>query len=370
MENADPQQLHSTSTQNVEGLRVALPLVAPKTDEYAQPATSFTQPAPSFTQQAPSFTQQAPSFTQQVPSFAQPTYDPNATSRVIHSTSSEQINTPPTSFDATTTTTTTTSYAGEAPAPTGQRSCGVVKWFNPTKGFGFITPKIGGPDVFVHQSEIQLDGFRSLAQGEFVEFFLITGEKGPKALKVTGPNGTEPKGAPRVQKVSQNVGYPLVEGGTTHKVYRSNHHGYGMGRSHHVPLQSPQQQYQSTHPNYLTRRSVNVPYSGPLSPKFVPYSPTIPMVLESPVSTSQFTYPVSYPMSPIAGGVYNNFSFPTTPTQPAKMSSTMHVPAQPSYPNGMDSVHQSFQQLSFDQPIRSAYSEMNHVGLSTQENPL
>merc|ERR1719242_1369490 len=94
------------------------------------------------------------------------------------------------------------------------------------------------------------------------------------------------------------------------------------------------------------------------------------MVLESPVSTSQFTYPVSYPMSPIAGGVYNNFSFPTTPTQPAKTSmSTMHVAAPRSYPN-MDSVHQSFQQLSFDQPIRSTYSDMNLQGLSTQENPL
>lgn len=338
MENADPQQHHSTSTQNVEGLRVALPLVASKPEDYAQTAPVFTQqnyePLPQATTHTTNFFQSTPP---------------------------QQIITPPT-FD-----TSTATYAGEAPGPTGQRACGVVKWFNPTKGFGFITPKIGGPDVFVHQSEIQLDGFRSLAQGEFVEFFLITGEKGPKALKVTGPNGSEPKGAPRVQKVSQNVGYPLVEG-DNQRVYRSNHHGY-MGRLPTSQQQyPPQQQYQSTHPNYLTRRSVNVPYNGPLSPKFVPYSPTIPMVLESPVSTSQFTYPMSYPMSPIAGGVtYNNFSFPTTPT--TKNMSTMHVAAPTSYPN-VDSVHQSFQQLSFDQPIRSAYSEMNHVGLSTQENPL
>merc|ERR1719193_2697071 len=58
------------------------------------------------------------------------------------------------------------------------RCTGVVKWFNPTKGFGFITPADGGADVFVHQSEIQRCGFRSLAQGEFVEFDLLNGEKG------------------------------------------------------------------------------------------------------------------------------------------------------------------------------------------------
>lgn len=83
---------------------------------------------------------------------------------------------------------------------TGPRMRGVVKWFNPTKGFGFITPDNGGLDVFVHQSEIQLPGFRSLAQGEPVEYQLYDGQKGPKALKVTGPQGTQVKGAPRQTK--------------------------------------------------------------------------------------------------------------------------------------------------------------------------
>jgi cold shock CspA family protein len=86
-------------------------------------------------------------------------------------------------------------------APAAAARCtGVVKWFNPTKGFGFITPNSGGADVFVHQSEIQLPGFRSLGQGEPVEYELYDGEKGPKALKVTGPNGKQVKGAPRQTK--------------------------------------------------------------------------------------------------------------------------------------------------------------------------
>jgi len=83
---------------------------------------------------------------------------------------------------------------------TGPRMSGTVKWFNPTKGFGFITPDHGGLDVFVHQSEIQLPGFRSLAQGEPVEYQLYDGQKGPKALKVTGPKGKQVKGAPRQNK--------------------------------------------------------------------------------------------------------------------------------------------------------------------------
>ena len=60
---------------------------------------------------------------------------------------------------------------------------GTVKWFNDQKGFGFITRE-GGPDVFVHQSEIISDGFRTLAEGDSVEFDVIPGPKGPKAVRV------------------------------------------------------------------------------------------------------------------------------------------------------------------------------------------
>lgn len=61
---------------------------------------------------------------------------------------------------------------------------GTVKWFNPSKGFGFIAPDGGSGDVFVHQSDIDLDGYRELSEGQRVEFSIETGEKGPKAAKV------------------------------------------------------------------------------------------------------------------------------------------------------------------------------------------
>ena len=60
---------------------------------------------------------------------------------------------------------------------------GTVKWFNDKKGFGFITQD-NGNDVFVHQTEIQGDGFRTLAEGDKVEFEVIKDQKGYKAAKV------------------------------------------------------------------------------------------------------------------------------------------------------------------------------------------
>ncbi len=62
---------------------------------------------------------------------------------------------------------------------------GTVKWFNDEKGFGFITPDGGGEDLFVHHSEIQGDGFRSLDEGAKVEFETAQGRKGLQAVKVT-----------------------------------------------------------------------------------------------------------------------------------------------------------------------------------------
>jgi len=63
-------------------------------------------------------------------------------------------------------------------------STGTVKWFNPEKGFGFITPDEGDKDLFVHHSEIKTQGYASLDEGQKVEFEVGEGQKGPCATNV------------------------------------------------------------------------------------------------------------------------------------------------------------------------------------------
>jgi cold shock CspA family protein len=75
---------------------------------------------------------------------------------------------------------------------------GTCKWFNSKKGFGFITPSDGSSDVFVHQTSIHAEGFRSLGEGEQVEYNTSTDDQNKiKAVDVTGPNGAYVKGAPK-----------------------------------------------------------------------------------------------------------------------------------------------------------------------------
>jgi CspA family cold shock protein len=63
-------------------------------------------------------------------------------------------------------------------------STGIVKWFNAKKGFGFITPDDGGEDLFVHFSEIKMEGYATLEEGQKVQFEIGQGKKGPCAINV------------------------------------------------------------------------------------------------------------------------------------------------------------------------------------------
>ncbi len=82
------------------------------------------------------------------------------------------------------------------------KTTGRVKFFDVVKGFGFITPDDGSSDVFVHQTSIHAEGFRSLAEGEIVEFETEMDTKKGKtfATNVTGPEGKHVQGAPRQER--------------------------------------------------------------------------------------------------------------------------------------------------------------------------
>lgn len=80
---------------------------------------------------------------------------------------------------------------------------GSVKWFNDAKGFGFIEPEQGGPDVFAHFSAIEMDGFRSLKQGSRVSYELVQGPKGALAQHIRSLAAAGQQAAPAAAHAHQ-----------------------------------------------------------------------------------------------------------------------------------------------------------------------
>jgi len=121
-----------------------------------------------------------------------------------------------------------TMQQSQQPMPMGgaAKKCkGTCKKFDSSKGFGFITLEDGSGDVFVHYSEIQAQGFKSLAEGESVEFEVVVQEDGRrKAINVTGPNGANVQGQKRQQFGGMGRG-----GGGFGGAGRGGFGGYGMG---------------------------------------------------------------------------------------------------------------------------------------------
>ncbi|KAF9682595.1 hypothetical protein SADUNF_Sadunf05G0125300 [Salix dunnii] len=107
-----------------------------------------------------------------------------------------------------------------------KRSTGTVKWFSAQKGFGFIAPDDDGEDLFVHQTSIQSDGFRTLFDGQPVEFSVDSGEDGrTKAYDVVGVSGSRrPRG---VRGGGGGRGYYGGRGGGYGRGGRSSGGGYG-----------------------------------------------------------------------------------------------------------------------------------------------
>lgn len=117
---------------------------------------------------------------------------------------------------------------------------GHCKWFNATKGFGFIVPDDGSEDIFVHQSGIQSEGFRSLAENEKVEYFLETDETGKKkAVSVTGPAGSNVMGQQKRRSFGGRGrgrgggrGFGRNYGGYSNGYNGVPNNGYGQGQGY------------------------------------------------------------------------------------------------------------------------------------------
>ncbi|KAJ3043224.1 Y box binding protein 1 [Rhizophlyctis rosea] len=177
------------------------------------------------------------------------------------------------------------------------RKAGVVKFFNSQKGYGFIIPHEGDVEVFVHHTAILNNGgFRSLMEGEIVEFDVVKGPKGMQAANVSGPNGRSVKGDPRAGRTPFRVFSPFKSPSPSLLVPSSPSSPTGPPTGYITPL-SPQQL------NYPQSQGMpqgvyyapagwaygQFPYPG--TPTGMPFSPTA-----QPGSPTTFmTMPTAYP---------------------------------------------------------------------------
>jgi cold shock CspA family protein len=197
-----------------------------------------------------------------------------------------------------------TSYEITAPVMHGRMS-GKVKFFNSHKGFGFIVPDNAEWEVFVHHTAIRNSGgFRSLAEGEFVEFDVLEGKKGMQAANVTGPNGESVIGDPEASHLS-NIASAAASGGrrssqASQVPVSHMHFPYPtMTSSNPIspmykqqPLNFYQPQPYGYYPAYYPIAAESTPptnSSGQASPEFPNYS-----TLYNPYSAPIAYYPGSY----------------------------------------------------------------------------
>lgn len=273
------------------------------------------------------------------------------------------------------------------PSISANRCTGTVKWFNPTKGFGFITPDCGDIDVFVHQSEIQLPGFRSLAQGEPVEYQLYDGEKGPKALQVTGPDGTQVKGAPRQTKQKVETNKAFTPDNTTStspaRYIRVGNHFIQVASNTQVPVSTPvlaptqmtpalPTMYSTPTPatsfsHYILTNSA-MPGQMPYDMSAMPMSPT-PMVLEQtpqlPMSPPTQYFPFTqFGMNPSTPLTQVGMS-PSTPTPQFAYQGQSGTPMQMNFVSSPQ-VDYSQLQTSMENPFdltNSFFNQNEHLSM-------
>ncbi|KAI9091898.1 cold-shock' DNA-binding domain-containing protein [Phlyctochytrium arcticum] len=202
------------------------------------------------------------------------------------------------------------------------RSTGKVKFFNSQKGYGFIIPEAGDVEVFVHHTAIiNNGGFRSLAEGELVEYDVVKGPKGWQAANVSGLEGRPVKGDVRVLRTSFRPSYGYK--GPSHHGQQADNNGQHMYMSQ-SPLSPP-----PTPAHYLSMSPPNGsanPYSMTAITAGAYYTPHgwVTPFTNANIPGGMYGYPVSTPLSPpysseqvYAGGSANAYPSPTAPISAA-----------------------------------------------------